>query len=223
MRSLVINSGGESKRLKEFTDLSLGKAWLKVQGKPLLIQNIESLQGSVEEISIIVRNINQAYRFEAELDRYSHLIETEKVHVVTERQENIPPGPIRGIISGIQSSRKDIVWFMPCDHPFLTPEIFEKLESHLMEQSMVTLQHDAIGFEPQIFVSDLKTLKYFSTFVNELPVDLFRLVPNSLFLPVTDKKDLLALLGVNTPTQLETLLNHALKKENTIKTGGNKL
>ncbi|MHA2297780.1 MAG: molybdenum cofactor guanylyltransferase [Candidatus Hodarchaeales archaeon] len=227
MRSLVINAGGDSSRLKNIIKLPLGKAWVKIQGKPLLIRNLESLQDHVEEILIIVRDAFSKRLFETELVKYRSLLDLEKARVLVERAETTLPGPIRGIMTGIQACCNEIVWFIPCDHPFLFPGVFKSLETNLTGQSIVTLQSglysykssshcfdpNLYSFDPQFFVANLETLAQISLYVNELPIDLYRLIPKSTFIPATTNEARISLLGVNVPEDLENVTKRMLTPE----------
>ncbi|MFX1511590.1 MAG: molybdenum cofactor guanylyltransferase [Promethearchaeota archaeon] len=206
MRTLIINAGGESARLKDVFALPLGKSWLEVQNKPILIRNIEHFLSEVAEIVIIVQNASFISLFEKELAKYGYYqADIEKVRIISEDSDSIPSGPNRGICTGIQSAQNEILWFMPCDHPFVSPNMFKTLEDYLTDQNIVSLHNGPFMFEPQLFVSYHHTLVQFIPYLSDLPIDLYRLIPKSVFIPANNKESKLALLGINSVIELANL------------------
>lgn len=118
MYSALILAGGEGKRLgyKE-------KAFMDIEGKPLIAYVIEALEKAVDEIIISVRDKAQGELFEPHFPGYKLAYDVYK---------NI--GPLAGILSGLEACKDEYCFVAACDMPFINENVvrllFRKSENY---------------------------------------------------------------------------------------------
>jgi molybdopterin-guanine dinucleotide biosynthesis protein A len=206
MRTLIINAGGKSSRFKNNTQQILDKAWLLINGKSIIYKNILSLYHEVNEIIVIVRNSTQFKFFQEKLFELN-LESTiqNKIRLVKELDSISSTGPIRGIITAVKICSTDILWVIPCDHPYITSLVMKTLEKNLSKNNIVTFVDEKYSIDPQLFVVRREMLLFASKFVLQRPTDLYRIIPSSKFLIPQSKEEIKAMLNLNTPKLMKQL------------------
>ncbi len=101
----IVLAGGENRRM------GADKAFLAIDGKPMIMHVLRALRKNVERV-IIVTNSPEAYA------GYDAVIVTD---AFTTR------GPLTGIYSGLQRSHDEYNIVVACDMPFLNPELLAYL------------------------------------------------------------------------------------------------
>jgi molybdopterin-guanine dinucleotide biosynthesis protein A len=208
-RTLVINTGGESRRTKETIGVDYSKSWLMIDEYPIIFHNLKNLGTETSEIIIITRNEEESSYFKKKLNSLKKSLGSlfQKIKLIVE-DENIKfSGPVRGLISAISQCQTEIIWWIPSDHPFIKSNIFHELESNLTPSNIVSIfsknsTHD-FHFEPQIFVITKSTLTHYSFYISNRITDIYRLIPDvTLMIPSSNEEER-SLIGINTRNDLE--------------------
>ena len=106
----AILAGGRNSRMA-----GQNKGFIQIDGKPIIARTIELLEGIFEEI-ILVTNSPQEYK-------------SYKKAVVMVEDIIKGAGPLSGIYSALSVTRKEAVFFVACDMPFLhNASILQQLE-----------------------------------------------------------------------------------------------
>ncbi|MGA3060404.1 MAG: molybdenum cofactor guanylyltransferase [Candidatus Bathyarchaeia archaeon] len=121
-RAALILAGGKARRFQSRDETWQDKALAKLSGKPLLIQAIENVQGVVDEISICVNDQERKSQYSQVLKKYA----IKNVQIVIDEKNHIS-GPTVAIMSGLKSVKADFCLTLPCDMPFLRPEVADYL------------------------------------------------------------------------------------------------
>jgi molybdenum cofactor guanylyltransferase len=110
MRSLIVLCGGMSKRMGQ------DKGSMNLKGKPLVVHVIETLDKVVDEIILVLRDENQASKYERILDDYN-LFNT-NILICTDTLKD--QGPLMGISTGLRQIKANKALIIPCDSPFVS-------------------------------------------------------------------------------------------------------
>jgi molybdopterin-guanine dinucleotide biosynthesis protein A len=112
----LVLAGGRGERLG-----GADKGWVVYRGRPLIESVVDRFAPQVGPL-LISANRN--------LERYSALAE-----VVTDTNAGAPtdayPGPLAGVLAGLQCARTDWIAIVPCDAPHLPGDLVERLASAL--------------------------------------------------------------------------------------------
>ena len=101
-----ITAGGRSSRM------GIDKAWLEIEGQPLIARTLASVRAVTSSIAII-----------ANTDGYGNL----GVPVFADRHQGV--GPLEALRVALSNTQTHRVLLVACDLPFLTPELFSFLLS----------------------------------------------------------------------------------------------
>ncbi|MDI9223377.1 molybdenum cofactor guanylyltransferase MobA [Pantoea sp. EA-12] len=104
----VILAGGQGSRMG-----GQDKGLLELQGKPLY-QHV--LQRFMPQVNIVLISANR------NIDRYQH----SGCQVITDSMSDFP-GPLAGMLSGLQNSKTEWVAFCACDTPWLPEDFVARL------------------------------------------------------------------------------------------------
>ncbi|MCD6129851.1 MAG: molybdenum cofactor guanylyltransferase [Deltaproteobacteria bacterium] len=99
----VILAGGGSRRIGR------NKAFLKLEGKPVIQHQIETLKTLCKRV-IIIANKTEEYR---------------KLNVTTFKDEIPYLGPLGGIYTGLKNALTDWIFVCGCDMPFIDTKLIE--------------------------------------------------------------------------------------------------
>jgi len=109
--SLLILAGGKSTRMGQ------DKAWLMLDGRPLVMRVIDRVLPLVDEVIV---STNQPDAFDAWLPKL-----TLPAHTVADRHRGI--GPLAGLYAGLLAARCDLVLALATDMPFVNPALISYL------------------------------------------------------------------------------------------------
>jgi len=101
--------------------MKTNKAFLKLEGKPLVERSLTVLQAVFNEV-IISSNTPELYS-------------PYKAAVI--KDEVLMRGPLQGIYQGLKAARYDHVFFVACDMPFLREDIIHHMASWINEFDIV--------------------------------------------------------------------------------------
>ena len=121
-RAALILSGGKARRFQTQNQSWQDKALAELAGKPLLVHAVENVQGIVDEIVVCVND-------EERKAKYAEILKEHGLNakiVVDEKIDHIS-GPNVAIFSGLKAAKADYCLTLPCDMPFLKPEVADFL------------------------------------------------------------------------------------------------
>src|SRR5665648_144787 len=121
----ILLAGGKSSRMNK------NKAFLEMEGKPLVERSLSVLQSVFEEV-LISSNKPELYV-------------PYQVPVILD--EILGRGPLEGLYQGLKAATYDEVFFVACDMPFLNPALIRYLSSQISTYDMVIPQLSA-GLHP---------------------------------------------------------------------------
>ena len=121
-RAALILAGGKARRFQTKQDDWQDKALTELSGKPLLIHAVENVQNIVDEVAVCVND-------EERKAKYAHVLKTHglNVKIVVDEKISHISGPNVAIMSGLKAVHADYCLTLPCDMPFLQPNVAEYL------------------------------------------------------------------------------------------------
>jgi molybdopterin-guanine dinucleotide biosynthesis protein A len=108
----LILAGGQGRRMG-----GVDKGLQALRGKPMVAWVIERLAPQVEEILINANQNLDAYR------GFGHVVVSDEISGFA--------GPLAGLHAGLKRARHELVATVPCDSPFLPPDLVSRLETSL--------------------------------------------------------------------------------------------
>lgn len=121
----LILAGGNAKRFQTKDQKWEDKALAQIDGKPLIVNLIQNIINTVDEVAVCVNDEQRKKKYLKILD--NHAIKSVEF-VVDEKNLQIK-GPSRAILSGLHAVSADHYLVVPTDMPFLKPEVSEYLFS----------------------------------------------------------------------------------------------
>lgn len=118
----LVLAGGLSRRMGR------DKADLVVGGETLLRQIVTAMQAQFDEVIVSVRERRPDTRLQQVLDDPAH------------------PGPLAGLLAGIEAARTPWVFVIACDMPFVTPVVIATLAARRGAAQAIVAQ---VGGHPQ--------------------------------------------------------------------------
>ncbi len=123
-RAAIILAGGKAKRFQTTNDKWQDKALAELDSKPLLVHAIENIQGTVDEIVVVVNeNETRISQYRDVLEKYN----IQKARIVTDLKIKDLSGPLIAILTGLRATTADHCITIPCDVPKLNPKVAEYL------------------------------------------------------------------------------------------------
>ncbi|MBZ6065239.1 molybdenum cofactor guanylyltransferase MobA [Aeromonas schubertii] len=126
----VILAGGRATRMG-----GSDKGWIPLRGKPLICHVQERLAPQVDGLLI---NANR------NLARYQAL-----APVVSDTLGDYP-GPLAGMLAGLEAATSEWVLFVPCDTPFLPRDLVSRLQAARTPECEVVVAHDGEWLQPVV-------------------------------------------------------------------------
>ncbi|MEM2897013.1 MAG: molybdenum cofactor guanylyltransferase [Candidatus Bathyarchaeia archaeon] len=111
MKSAIVLSGGKSSRFGE------NKALKRLKGKPLFRYVIDNLPKSEYEVVLVIG-------LEDRIDKFSRFLSS-SITITKDDLEGC--GPLAGILSGLKMVSSTYTAILPCDSPFIKPEVVDFL------------------------------------------------------------------------------------------------
>jgi molybdopterin-guanine dinucleotide biosynthesis protein A len=120
-RAALILSGGKASRFQTPQQAWQDKALIMLEGKPLLVHAVENVQALVNEVIVCVND-------ETRKKGYTKILENHglNVQIVVDQKADIS-GPNVAILTGLKAVQADYCLTVPCDMPFLKPEVADYL------------------------------------------------------------------------------------------------
>lgn len=126
----VILAGGRATRMG-----GRDKGLLEYQGKPLIEHALERLAPQVDELLINANRHMDVYQ------QYTY-------PVIKDTLADYP-GPLAGILAGLQRAKHDVVLCIPCDTPHYPRDLAQPLYQTLIEtQKNIAVAHDGERLQP---------------------------------------------------------------------------
>ncbi|MDR3600544.1 MAG: molybdenum cofactor guanylyltransferase [Desulfosporosinus sp.] len=111
----ILLAGGKNSRMKR------NKAFLELEGQPLVERSLAVLQAVFAEVLISSNN--------------PELYETYDVSVI--QDESLNQGPLEGLYQGLKAATYDEVFFVACDMPFLEADLIRLLAKWVPKYDIV--------------------------------------------------------------------------------------
>jgi molybdenum cofactor guanylyltransferase len=124
-RAALILAGGSARRFQAKGESWQDKALALLQGKPLLIHAVENAESVVDEIVICVNNKERKAAYAELLEHHGF----GKIKFAVDQANFDVSGPNLAILSGLNATEADYCLSLPCDMPFLKPEVARYLFS----------------------------------------------------------------------------------------------
>lgn len=123
-RAAIILAGGKAKRFQTTQDRWQDKALAELDGKPLLVHAIQSIQDVVEEVVVVVNeNETRISQYREVLEKY----QIQKTRIVADLKIKDLSGPLIAILTGLKATDADYCITIPCDVPMLSKKVAEYL------------------------------------------------------------------------------------------------
>ena len=122
-RAALVLSGGRARRFQRFQHEWQDKALALFEGKPLLVHVIENVLEVVDEVIICVDNKERNVKYLESLKGYSL-----SVKIVID-EKTMVKGPNAAILTGLKVAQSNYCMVIPCDMPFVKPEVAAHLFS----------------------------------------------------------------------------------------------
>ncbi|MGA2386340.1 MAG: molybdenum cofactor guanylyltransferase [Candidatus Bathyarchaeia archaeon] len=121
-RAALILAGGKARRFQVKGGKWEDKALATLAGKPLLVHAVENVQGVVDKVAVSVSDEERGAR-------YAEILKTHglKVAQIVLDEKTEISGPTVAIMSGLKRVQADYCLTLPCDMPFLQPEVADYL------------------------------------------------------------------------------------------------
>ncbi len=122
-RAAIILSGGKAERFQKEKGTWQDKALIELEGKPLLVHAVESVQNHVDETVVVAND-------EKRLTKYSRILAKHGitgVNLVTDIKIDHLGGPLVAIYTGLEAAKADRCLTLPCDMPLVQPKVVEHL------------------------------------------------------------------------------------------------
>ncbi|MHA1221317.1 MAG: NTP transferase domain-containing protein, partial [Candidatus Heimdallarchaeota archaeon] len=192
----IILSGGTSSRFQLKNEPWQDKALITQEGITLLEKTILSLMEFCNEIIVVVNSQDRLLTYQPIISTINPKGKSIIRFEVDNRNFRCS-GPTLGLLSGLMHMTNDLGIVVPVDIPLLDSSILSELLSHLNNNSIVVPYWKSSGkIEPLLFAfKKQKVLKYihFLGYIRRSRADdIFRTIPNSLFLAIASGKENLA-------------------------------
>jgi molybdenum cofactor guanylyltransferase len=119
-RAALILAGGKARRFQSKGTDWQDKALATLDGKPLLIHATENILGVVDQVVVCVNDEKRKEQYLKVLEDFA----VAKVKVVVDEAGHTK-GPNLAIMSGLKSVSANYCLTLPCDMPFLMPQVAE--------------------------------------------------------------------------------------------------
>jgi molybdopterin-guanine dinucleotide biosynthesis protein A len=107
MKAAVILAGGQARRFE-----GVDKAWLKVDGRPVILRQLDCLRGHFDPIAMVVGAHDS----------------TRNLNLVRLQDEVGGLGPLDGLVAGLRWSPSEWILLLACDMPWIRIELIQCLE-----------------------------------------------------------------------------------------------
>ncbi|MGD9788150.1 MAG: molybdenum cofactor guanylyltransferase MobA, partial [Sulfuricellaceae bacterium] len=147
--SAVILAGGQGSRMG-----GVDKGWVEFRGRPLILHALEAIRSQVDEVLISANRSLDAYR------RLGFPV----------LSDDMPdyPGPLAGIRQALKAASHELLLCVPCDTPFLPPDLAERLSQALERGDGDIAVAEADGeAQPVIFLCRKSVLPGLEAFMDQ--------------------------------------------------------
>jgi molybdopterin-guanine dinucleotide biosynthesis protein A len=122
-RAAIVLAGGSARRFQTHNKPWQDKALAELDGKPLLVQVIQTLRGIVDEVAVCISTKDRQTTYAKALEPY----DVGDVKFVLDQENSPVKGPLLAIKSGLDAVSAPYCLIVPVDMPFLTLEVAEFL------------------------------------------------------------------------------------------------
>jgi molybdenum cofactor guanylyltransferase len=120
-RAALILAGGKARRFQSRGENWQDKALATLKGRPLLIHAIQNVRCVVDEVVVSVNDEERKAGYTEILEKYA----VSNVKIAVDEKISHVSGPNLAIMTGLKSVQADYCLTLPCDMPFLQPNVAE--------------------------------------------------------------------------------------------------
>jgi molybdopterin-guanine dinucleotide biosynthesis protein A len=117
-RAALVLSGGKARRFQTLHQSWQDKALALLEGTALLVHVVKNVADRVDQVVVCVDNEERKARYHEILE--SHQLE---VKIVVDEPSKIDGGPNAAILTGLKAAQADFCMVIPCDMPFVKPNV----------------------------------------------------------------------------------------------------
>jgi len=122
-RAALVLAGGKARRFQSKQEEWQDKALAQLSGKPLLIHVVENVAAVVDEVVVCVSDETRKTNYAEALEKCN----VSEVKFVVDEKISHVNGPTVAIMTGLKATQADCCVTIPCDMPFIKPEIINYL------------------------------------------------------------------------------------------------
>lgn len=215
-RSAIIIAGGKSERFQRFSKSIRDKALEKLSDKTLLEHVVGRVAGVVDDVIITVDNDLRRKTYERLLREAG----VEGFDIFVDDDQGCI-GPLRGMMTGFRRISGEHVVTLPCDVPFIKPEIVDFLFELATGYTAAVPVWPSGRLEPLIGIFERETALYLAEVLCGLgrsrPDDLYRALPSVVFISIVEDLGAIdpaleSFVNINYPWDLEKLPRPTVKE-----------
>ena len=120
-RAALVLAGGKARRFQTIDKVWQDKALAELNGKPLLVHAVENVLGVVDEVGVCVNDEMRKAKYFQVLKQHAH----PDVKFAVDEQVSGISGPNVAIMTGLKAAQADYCFTLPCDMPFMNPQVIE--------------------------------------------------------------------------------------------------
>ncbi len=180
----VILAGGEARRMG-----GRDKGLVEVDGRPMIEYVLKALRPQVQALLINANRNHESYA------RFG-------VPVIADT----PPGfngPLAGMASGMRSAQTPLLVTVPCDSPFVPPDLVRRLAEAMQKSNAeIAVAHNGERMQPVFSLLDTRLLNSLEAFLGrgERKIDLWFGEQRTTVVDFSDRPE--TFINVNTPEEV---------------------
>lgn len=132
-RAAIILAGGKASRFQSEKQKWQDKALIQLSGQPLLVHAVKNVQNHVDEIVISVDNDRRKTQYSQILKKH----DLQNIRLLVDEKFDQLGGPLVAIYTGLKFTEAEYCITLPCDMPFIQPQIIEYMFTTVKETRVV--------------------------------------------------------------------------------------
>ena len=158
MAYVIVLAGGYARRFQKKGERWVDKLLVEFEGEPIIKRVLEAISPIAHEIIISTDNKRRG-------EKYKEFIKGAKVKIAVDRFDFNCDGPLRGIATAINFTKRGKVIVIPGDMPFIRAETMMNLMERMGDYDIATPIWNDGSIESLVFVAKRNALKKYSNFL----------------------------------------------------------